>query len=147
VVVISQSMARRFWPGQDPIGKRARLAGQGEPSPWLTVVGVVGDVVQPRIGDEAQETWYLPYAQSRETSTVWTVLQFYLGVRTAGETTGVVESVRRAIGQVDATLPVYNVLSAEEFYAETLSSNRVGAVDGGLGDVRSNFLRRRAAHS
>jgi putative ABC transport system permease protein len=127
VVVISQSMARRFWPGQDPIGKRARLAGQGEPSPWLTVVGVVGDVVQPRIGDEAQETWYLPYAQSRETSTVWTVLQFYLGVRTAGETTGVVESVRRAIGQVDATLPVYNVLS--------------------LGDVRSNFLRRRAAHS
>ena len=51
-------MAARLWPGADPIGKRIRLARPN--MPWLTVVGLVGDV---RDFGEWRDTWYVPYAQ------------------------------------------------------------------------------------
>ena len=62
VAIVSQRMADRFWPGGGAVGKRVRLARPG--MPWLTVVGVVGDV---RDFGDWRDTWYLPYAQHAST--------------------------------------------------------------------------------
>jgi hypothetical protein len=61
VVIVSDQMARRFWPGQDPLGKRLRIARPN--TPWLTVVGVAGTDSDARDQGDPQEKWYLPYAQ------------------------------------------------------------------------------------
>jgi putative ABC transport system permease protein len=130
VVLVSESMARRYWPGEDPVGKRVRVVPSEAGAPWLTVVGVVGDVVQPRLGDDIEETWYVPYAQSLEPGTSWTVMEIYLAVRTAIDPAVAVDSVKRAIWQVDKTLPVYDVISGASFYAETISPKRVSTILG-----------------
>ncbi|MGH9863514.1 MAG: ABC transporter permease [Candidatus Acidiferrales bacterium] len=127
VVVISRSLARRYWPEDDPIGKRVRMVASGAESPWMTVIGVVGDVVEPRTGDGVQETWYLPYAQSLETSTAWSVLQPNVVIRTHIEATTLAESVKKALWAVDRAVPVYGVRTVEDFYAETLSPKWVSA--------------------
>src|SRR5687767_11585144 len=59
VAVISRSMGERLWPNEDPIGRRVRQAS-ADGAPWVTIVGVVGDV---RERDDLDDTWYLPYAQ------------------------------------------------------------------------------------
>ncbi len=61
VVIVSDEMARRFWPNQDPIGKRVRIARPN--APWLTVVGIAGNVSDARDPGDPPETWYLPYLQ------------------------------------------------------------------------------------
>lgn len=61
VAIVSDEMAKRFWPNQDPIGKRLRIARPN--TPWLVVVGVVGNVSDARDPGDPPETWYLPYAQ------------------------------------------------------------------------------------
>jgi predicted permease len=58
VIVVNQSMAARFWPGQDPIGKRIRSSAD---SPWVTVVGVVADSKENRLDAESQAGMYMPY--------------------------------------------------------------------------------------
>ena len=60
MVVVSAAMAQRYWPGENPVGRLVRRTGDGEP--WLTVVGVAGDVSEGAEQD-TQETWYVPYAQ------------------------------------------------------------------------------------
>jgi putative ABC transport system permease protein len=128
VVILSRNLAQRHWPDQDPIGQRVRRATGDPDAPWLTVVGVVGEVVRPERYAEVSESWYIPHAQSLETSTVWTVLQPNLAVRTATDPGQALSSIRKAIWEVDTRLPVYDVRTAEAFYAETLSPKRVSTV-------------------
>jgi putative ABC transport system permease protein len=62
VAIVSQSFARRYWPGQDPLGKRLRF-DEDENNPWFTVVGLVGDVRQLGLGTAAPPLLFLPYEQ------------------------------------------------------------------------------------
>ncbi len=64
VALVNETMARRFWPGEDPIGRHLALfADESTPRPWLTVVGVVGDVRHRGLGVEAEPEFYLPHAE------------------------------------------------------------------------------------
>src|SRR4029077_20643980 len=65
VAIVSEAMARRFSPNEDAVGKRVRLSRSG--SPWLTVVGVVGNVHDFGDPGDPIETWYLPYEQQAAT--------------------------------------------------------------------------------
>ncbi|HYM25802.1 MAG TPA: ABC transporter permease, partial [Vicinamibacterales bacterium] len=65
VVIVSERMAHRLWPNQDPIGRRIRIARAGQP--WLTVVGVAGDVADSHFPEVPKETWYVPYDQHAQT--------------------------------------------------------------------------------
>ncbi len=117
VVVVSQSVARRFWPGQDPIGKRIR-ASLSVLSPatanlrdepyfaWRTVVGLVSDT-RFRTLREASPMVYFPWQQNN----VW---QGSIAVRSTGDPVRLSAAVRSTIKEFDPTIAVYNSRSMDE---------------------------------
>jgi len=111
VAVISASLARRYWPNEDPIGKRVRNRRSGDEASWMTIVGVVGDV---REFYDVAETWYLPYAQNAES---FLTAHVVFAVRGAGGQVPSIAAIRSAIAAVDPNLPVYQAITAEELYA------------------------------
>ncbi len=125
VAVVSQSMARRFWPGEDPVGRRVRQAS-AEGAPWVTVVGVVADV-QER--DGLDETWYLPYAQAARFMPVsFSTLRIVVVARGRGtETATIIPAVRRVIRSLDATLPVFDAATLADLHAAEHGTARLGA--------------------
>ncbi|MEW6212453.1 MAG: ABC transporter permease [Acidobacteriota bacterium] len=127
VAIISQSMARRYWLDEDPVGRRVRWIS-GNQSITLLVVGVAGDVSEPRLSGEIRETWYIPFSQSVERDINWASMQMAFVIRTSASPTMVLAGVRTAIRKVDPTLPVFDVNTADEIYAETLTQKRISAV-------------------
>jgi putative ABC transport system permease protein len=123
VVVISESLAGRYWSGEDPLGRRLKL-GTG---PWLTVVGICGDVVHDWFNRRDYPTAYVPYAQSPTGN-------FGLAVRTAGDPAALSAAARAAVRAVDANQPVYDVMTLRAALRErTLGLQYIAAVMGVLG--------------
>ena len=125
VAIVSRSLANRSWPNGDAIGRRLRVAD----GPWLTVVGVCGDVIQDWFLDRNRATVYVPYPQA-PTGT----LTFML--RTAGDPAAVAAQARLAIRAVDPTQPVFDVMTMREALKERTTGLQfiaaVMAVFGGL---------------
>ncbi len=94
VLVINQTFAERFWPGDDPIGKRVRTAGEDH-----EVIGLVGAGKYFSLGEDPKPYMYLPLAQNHHGTTV-------LNARTAGEPAALLPAIRAEIRNLDATLPV-----------------------------------------
>ena len=111
VVVISERLAERHWPGADPLGKRLRLGlGEDADEPWRTVIGVVPHVEQD--GDDVTAgltPMYLPFAQQPQR-----FLSF--AVRTTGTPHAYDAAVRSAVQSIDADQPVYFLRSLEEWH-------------------------------
>jgi predicted permease len=108
VVVVSESVARHYWPRQNPIGNRIKLSAHSE---WLTVVGVCGDIVENWVSDEAAPIAYIPYTQSPGRSAL--VL-----IRTPGDPMSLTKTARARIESIDRNLPVYNVVTMEKSRAD-----------------------------
>jgi predicted permease len=111
VTIVNRQFADRNWPGENPIGKRLRiLAGNSgkEPGPWLTVVGVVSNIVQnDRTRQEFQPLVYVPFEQQPGGG------QFVF-VRTRAAPSSVAAAVRRQIYDIDPDLPVSNLMPLTE---------------------------------
>ena len=101
-VIVSERVASRFWPGEDPIGKRVRLGADSD-NPWLSIVGVVGEVRYRRVSgvQDRDPDIYLPFADRNA--------QIALAVRTTVPTASVVAPVRAAIRAASASIAVYDV--------------------------------------
>lgn len=99
VVVVNQSLAERHWAGEQAIGRRIR--GLGSDSPWLEVVGVVGDVRQWDLADEIRPEVYFPYRQNPDPW--WT--QTSLMVTTSGEPTVLLRPVEQALARFAPGVP------------------------------------------
>jgi putative ABC transport system permease protein len=118
VIIVSRSMADRYWPGEDPLGKRIRLSGDQEP--WRAIVGVAGDVKQEGMEAERAREFYLPYHQDP-----WflsSTMAFV--VRSARETADLARAVRGEIQSVDKDLPVYGASSMKEIYSLSVAGRR-----------------------
>ena len=102
VAVVSRALGERYWPGRDPLGRRFRLGDEG--GPWITVVGVSGDVIQQWASRRNYPTCYRPFAQDPQPD-----LGFAL--RTAAEPEGSIAAVRLAMAAVDPYQPAYDVQS------------------------------------
>jgi putative ABC transport system permease protein len=123
VVVISQSMAKQFWPNSSPIGHHLRLSFF--PDKDREVVGVVGDVKQDGLDSSAGiATLYWPLAQTTGSQLeTWRARPLFLAVRTTVPPHTVVAAVTEAVRQINKDVPIDNVLTLEEFVGETLTQH------------------------
>jgi putative ABC transport system permease protein len=117
-------MARQFWPGEDAIGKRFRLAAPpGSEEPWRVIVGVAGDVRQMGTDAPIKAEMYLPYSQM-------TTAAFYaprsLVVRTSGDPLRIVAAVRREIRAVDPDQPLSDIRTMADVIDEETAPRRIG---------------------
>jgi predicted permease len=122
VALINQTMARNLWPGEDPVGKRFKSGRLEGKSPWITVVGVVGDVHQAGLDVPARQEMYLPYQQQDTGFT-----PEYLAVRTASDPMKMAETIRGQIWAVDKEQPVAGVMPLEDLVDEDLAPWQVQA--------------------
>jgi putative ABC transport system permease protein len=105
--VISERMARRWWPGEAlPIGRRIQIGVPEEAGRWLTIVGVVGNAPQTVFDREPIATVYVPYVQAPRTG-------IDIGVRAFGDPTRLAPAVTAAIRSVDAEQPITLVATLE----------------------------------
>jgi putative ABC transport system permease protein len=114
VVIINQTLARQFFPNENPVGKRLR---QNRENPWMEVVGVVGDVRYSGLGTEAFPALYVPYLQHG-----WPGA--YLVVRAARNPLALAPSVREAVWSLDKELPVTEMKTAEQRIEESVAEPR-----------------------
>jgi putative ABC transport system permease protein len=117
VVIISAAMAERVWPAGDPIGQRIKI-GPPENEPWLTVVGVVGDVHNVSLDSEPALDTYEPHAQRP-----WATMN--LLVRTRGETAQVMRDVRAELRRVEPGLIVDRMGTMEERLGASVAPQRL----------------------
>ncbi|MCU0681979.1 MAG: ABC transporter permease [Polyangiaceae bacterium] len=120
VVIVSESFAKHFLPGEDPIGRRVRRGSRAE-EPWREIVGVVGDV---RFSPWETEIAYVSYLPSRQQSLLGAQTTATFVVRTEGSPRALVNAARDALKQLDADLPVFDVKTFDERAAESLADRR-----------------------
>ncbi|HTQ84582.1 MAG TPA: ABC transporter permease [Candidatus Solibacter sp.] len=116
-VVINETMARRFWPNESPMGKRMVLKDWGDPMPG-EIVGIVADAKQDALDQPAQPTVYYSMAQFPQGT-----LTTYLLVRSDGAPEALAAGIRQCVWAVDSALPV-QVLPFEQVIAGTLERRR-----------------------
>jgi predicted permease len=130
VVIVDEVLARKFWPGQDPVGRRMfrpenrdELTKPGPNTRWITVVGVVGETKLAGLvnSDTRFGTYYFPVAQDA-------VRTMTLAVRTTGDPVTLTNSIRQTLGAIDPELPLYSVRTMEERISESLTDRRTPMV-------------------
>jgi putative ABC transport system permease protein len=99
VVIINEETAKRYWPDDDPVGKRFKLGRPDGSNPWMTVVGVVGNVRHFGLDDVARREMFRPYSQA-----AWPMMTIV--AKTATDPAGFATAVRGALQRIDPDLPV-----------------------------------------
>jgi predicted permease len=121
--VVNQSFAAKFWPQGGAVGRRVRIVDEHSAGTWLTVVGVVPDILQNfRQNLERDPLLYLPFAEKPERQT-------FLVVRTGVRPGTLTDALRREVQKIDPTLPLYDVRTLDEHIAENrLTVSLFGAI-------------------
>jgi len=117
VVIINEEAAQRYWPDQDPIGRRFKLGRRESANPWMTVVGVVGSVRHFGLDDVARREIFRPYSQA-----AWPMMTVV--TKTASAPAAFAVAVRTALQTIDPDLPVGRVSTMETVEQESLGSRR-----------------------
>lgn len=107
-VVVNESFAAKYWPNESPVGKHVRLMKDHVPQQWLTVEGVIPDILQDRRNELAKHPLlYLPYTMQPRT-------QMFIMARTHVPPSALAQAARAEIQKMDPNLPLYEILSLEE---------------------------------
>jgi putative ABC transport system permease protein len=114
LAIVSETAARMFWKGRDPLGGRLRFSAG---MPWMTVIGVAADVLNRRLTEPPQPVLYRSLDQASD-------LAMALLIRTRGDTPGLGESVAGAIRAVDPDLPVHGVRTMDELIEMAVGQRR-----------------------
>jgi hypothetical protein len=125
VTIINQALARRYFAGEDPIGKRIRVAGQTTPNSWMSIVGVSGDVLTVSLDADAPPSYHFLHAQLRGTLG-GTSRSLSLLVRTApgAATDLVMPAIRTAVRELDPLLAVSGLQTADEIVHQSVARPR-----------------------
>jgi putative ABC transport system permease protein len=117
VVIVNQTLARRFFPNESPVGRRIMLEAAAPKSPWMTIVGVVGDVRDLGLEKHPDLEVYQPYRQHM-------LSYMNLVVRTDGDPLNLAGSVRNEIRMLDKSLPVAVPESMDNIVAASMAARR-----------------------
>jgi putative ABC transport system permease protein len=107
VAIVNEQIARHYWPGQSPLGKRFRLDDAS--GPWVEIVGLAKNSKYIFIAEAPTEFVYLPYRQKPQ-------FQMILLTESIGDSASLVAPLRDVVRNLDASQPIYNVRTMEEFY-------------------------------
>ena len=119
VCIIDETLARTYWPDEDPLGRRIRLGPpQDEHSVVMEVVGVVGHVKNYGVDQPSRVETYVPYGQDP-------IAGFHLVVRTALEPSGLTAAVRKAVRDVDPNVPIYATATLDAVVEESTAQRRL----------------------
>lgn len=126
VAIINETMARQYWPGENALGRRFKLGDPDEPGKLSKeIVGIVADVRQMGIDEPVKAEMYFPHQQITD----WFgYTPRDLAIRTTGDTTSLVGSVRQVIREVDPNQPVSNVATMAEVLGEEAAQRRMGMI-------------------
>ncbi|HEY7913506.1 MAG TPA: ABC transporter permease [Blastocatellia bacterium] len=125
VVIISEEFARRFYPGEDPVGKRLKPGDFESRAPWCSIVGVVRDVKHSGLDSNARPHLYFPYTQKS-----WGNLT--LVARATSDPRSVFSGMREAVWAVDKDQPVSNLKTMDELFSASVSHRRFNLILLGL---------------
>ena len=118
VAVINETMARRFWPGTDPLGNRF---GFRSGTYWLTVVGIVGDVKFTSPTKDADPEFYEPYRQAP-------IADMVLTMRTVTDPLRLAPALRQAVLETDPTQPISRVTPMAQYVSDAVAAPRLSAL-------------------
>jgi putative ABC transport system permease protein len=119
VIVINEEMARRFWPGQDPVGRRLKYGlDPGANRPWKTVVGVIADMRRQRLDEPAIPFMFQPGINR----------QMDIAVRTVNDPDASRDAIRAEMCALDPTVPPYGVVTVEQRLGRTVALRRLQTI-------------------
>ncbi len=122
VLLINETMARRFWPNEDPLGKRLKWGLPQAENPWLTIVGVVGDVKDGRLNAETRPHTYEPYLQNRQMRSLRVVLRGARGPE------NLAAAMRAQVLALDRDLPVSDLQTMEQVIVDSVAPQRFNTI-------------------
>jgi putative ABC transport system permease protein len=119
VAIISDAMARKYFPGEEPLSKRIAFGDQSKADSWRTIVGVVGNVRQESMEDEPFPTAFTPYRQDHES-----LARAAIVLRTDSDPSALAAALRREIAAIDPRQPVSHVETMEELLSASMTRPR-----------------------
>jgi putative ABC transport system permease protein len=117
VAIVSEGFVRRFLPNQEALGRRIKQSGAEIPSPWLTIVGVVGNLKYLGLAVETDPAYYMPFAQSYGP-------RMYLAVRSSGDAARLAATLRTKIQSSDPDVTLAQIATMEQSLALSVSQPR-----------------------
>jgi predicted permease len=117
VAIVSRGMAERYWPGEDPVGRRLKRGQQDSENPWLTIVGVAEEVRHQGLDIDPRPKMYMPYAQSPRGN-----IDVIIKTRVAPE--AIVALTLEALAEFDPTVPPPNVQQLEQVVSSSVAAPR-----------------------
>jgi len=133
VAIISRSLANQYFPGENPIGKHLKIGLPSMDSPWMTVVGIVGDVRRDPFDKFYRPVLYRPYLQHA-------IRSFDVLMRTTGGPKVLSAAARAQVFAIDADQPIYEFKTLEELFDDQLAGFRFLAVLMGVFGFVALFL-------
>ncbi len=124
VAIINETMARKFWPNEDALGKRFRLNLVGGSFRLFQIVGIVDDVKEMALDEPPKEEMYFPYWQAQGNYMVPTALV----IHTRGDPTSLASAVREAVWSVDPDQPVSEIVTMDGVLDQEVAQRRVQAL-------------------
>ena len=109
-MLVNETIARKFWPGENPVGKRIKLGSTPERLPWITVVGVVGDLRHGGLDVDPRAEIYRPYAVNPLGAPI-------LVIRTEGDPSPLVNTLAATVRSVGEGVPAYNVFLMQPWWS------------------------------
>lgn len=116
-IIVNETAARRYWPREDAVGKHVKLSTDPA-QPWLTIVGVAGDVKLRTLDEKPSPQLYVPYASAAFRTMT-------LLVRTAGDPGSMAATVRATVKSIDAGIPAFNVYTMREIVTRSMWTSRL----------------------
>ena len=128
VMIVSDSFARRYWPGENPLGKRLKFGPENSKAPWIAVVGVAGNMKFRTLRQDpsAEPVVYTPLLQTD------VIISLSLVVRTKIEAASMISSLRSELRSFDPDVPVYSIATLEDRLRGEMTETRSYALLMGL---------------
>ena len=134
VAIVNRKLARHYWPGADPLGKRIRLGTPEVQTPWLTIVGEVADVTETSPDVPAKEEWYQPVEQfEKSVGPIGSPEDLngnngYVALRTAMDPGQMTNALREVVRSMDAQLPLSQVQTMEQAVSDSEAPRRFNTI-------------------